>query len=211
MSKHGPITAAPMSWAECAAAGMSKAEAARHRGATDAAASDWQSRHGVKFVDGRTGAPRKRTQATLRRAVENRSALRNVTREVLAAVWLRHDISIQKIANTLGVSASVVYKKAKHFNLPLRGRVKNRIDEGLFSYLWTYGVSAADLAAHFGYEGRAQVYAKVKYLGLKRKMPGRAKQPTIQEGIDAQMAVKMRQSAEATKLAAAKRAKKARA
>jgi hypothetical protein len=42
-----------MTWAECAAAGMSQAEAARHRGMTKAAACQAAKRQGLTFKPGR--------------------------------------------------------------------------------------------------------------------------------------------------------------
>ena len=61
-----------MSWAECAAVGMSKAEACKHRGTSPSAALYQQKVHGIQFANGyKTPEHAARARAASRKHIEH--------------------------------------------------------------------------------------------------------------------------------------------
>lgn len=194
MSKHGPITAAPMTWAECAAAGMTRVEAAAHHGLSERTAFKRQKELGLKFKP---------------RMV---NPLGGVTREVLEPIWARKNISIAKIAKTLGVSPSSILQKAIRLGLPQRTNTRHPIDEKLFAEMWKLGVNSAELQRHFGYGSSSMPIKTARRLGLKpRTTASRANSITAAAAIEAIMVREMKASAEKSKVAARRRAEKIRA
>ena len=80
--------------------------------------------------------------------------LANITREMLEPVWSRKDITVEKIAKTLGVSRQAVSYKAKTLGLPSRygnQKPKQKVDDDTFTRMWLAGVNTREMAEHFGY------------------------------------------------------------
>ncbi|WP_333826877.1 hypothetical protein [Pararhodobacter sp.] len=76
---------------------------------------------------------------------------RQINQDAFAALWNNHAIPTRRIADALGVTPSAVSKRAQSMGLPKRGKVRNRkVDPELLREMWLAGVSAKEIAAHFG-------------------------------------------------------------
>lgn len=194
MSKHGPITAQPMSWAQCADAGMTRKEAQAHHGVSTSTALRREKDLGLTFKPS-TVHP-----------------LEGVTREVLEPLWARKNITMAKMAKTLGVSPSSIFQKAIRMGLARRTNIKNPIDESLFADMWKMGVSNAEIQRHFGYSAETTPSRTAARLGLKprHRIPS-SRSITAAAAIEAIMVREMKASAEKSKVAARRRAEKIRA
>lgn len=101
--------------------------------------------------------------------------LRHVTREVLEPLWLRRDISTERIAEVLGVSRQAVSLKAKRLGLPSRAgnqASRQNVDAATFERLWRAGVCTTDIAKAFGYCNRTAVSHRARMMGLPRRRRG---------------------------------------
>lgn len=100
---------------------------------------------------------------------------RTIDPDAFARIWNNHSISTQTIADYLGVTRSAVSWRAHHAGLPSRGKLRKRVvkDQELFKFLWTAGVSSADIARHFGLKSHSCVSPLRRVFGL----PGRARGP----------------------------------
>jgi len=97
--------------------------------------------------------------------------LANITREVLAPVWMRHYIPTEVIASRLGVTRQGLSWKAKSLGLP--SRAKNRMkfsDDETFTRMWMAGVSTAEMAKAFGYRHPQSITTRRRALGLPARM-----------------------------------------
>jgi transposase len=195
MSKHGPITAAPMTWAECAAAGMTRKEAQEYHGVSATTALRKVKKLGLEFARGSRPYP-----------------LDGITREVLAPIISSRKTTIKQVAEMLGVTPAAVFHKARRLGLPYRTTSKKPVDENLFTEMWNMNVSGAEMQRHFGYKSSATVHKAVARLGLaKRPKYSKSGNITAAAALEAIMVRKMRDSAAEMKIVAKDRAKKARA
>ncbi|MCA0846092.1 hypothetical protein [Salipiger thiooxidans] len=102
--------------------------------------------------------------------------LPNITRDDLAPVWACRSISVERIAETLGVSRQVVGARAKALGLEPRrkaARMKRNPDDKLFIAMWDAGVDRAAMVRTFGYTSRSSLYGRAERLGLEAPRHGR--------------------------------------
>ena len=130
--------------------------------------------------------------------------LRNITREALAPLWGRHDITTARIAEALGVSRQALSAKAKGLGLPSRAKVRKRMsDADLFARMWNAGVSCAEMGQYFGYAHRSCVATRRRNLGLAPRTRGTAtgkhsgwiETITLAEFLEQELAEKMKEDA----------------
>ena len=87
--------------------------------------------------------------------------------------WLDQSLTTADAAYSVGLSRSNLWRRAKALDLPAR-KQGNRfvmLDERMFARMWRAGVSARELAAHFGY-----------HFQTMSKMAGRLQLPRRREG-----------------------------
>lgn len=99
--------------------------------------------------------------------------LRRITRDDLEPLWSRADITIDRMAEVLGVTRQAVSCKAKALGLP--SRAWNRYSpapEHAFRRMWLAGVRSREIAAHFGYSQVKSVTQRARKLGLPKRGPG---------------------------------------
>lgn len=137
--------------------------------------------------------------------------LKNLTRADLEPIWNRTDIPTERIARALGVTRQGLSHKARALGLP--SRAKNRmkyVDDDTFARMWSAGVSTTDMARYFGYCGAAAISHRRALLGLPPRKRGANRNSScgwvgtisLREFFELDLARKMRESAEATKVAA---------
>lgn len=100
----------------------------------------------------------------------NKRPLKSVTRAQLEPVWLRHDISVAKIAEALGVTRQALTRHAVDvLGLPPRGdhqTATKKTSDADFIAAWEAGVRTKDIARAFGYSSTGAVSKRRKALGL---------------------------------------------
>lgn len=98
-----------------------------------------------------------------------------IDHEAFARVWNNHKISTQRIADTLGVTRAAVSWRAHHMGLPTRAKLRRRkADPELLRRLWLAGVSAKEIAQHFGMSHHSCAVTAARKLGLPRRERGPA-------------------------------------
>lgn len=82
-------------------------------------------------------------------------------------------IATERIARSLGVSRQAVVWRAQRLGLPSRAKNRRRKhDPALLAEMWLAGVSAAEIAAHFGMAHRSSVSTAVRLAGLPPRRRG---------------------------------------
>lgn len=136
---------------------------------------------------------------------QNAQPLRNITREALAPLWARHDITTARIAEALGVSRQALSAKAKGLGLPSRDKVRRCLsDADLFARMWNAGVSCTEMGEYFGYGHRSCVATRRRNLGLAPRTRGTAtgkhrgwiETITLAEFFEQELAAKMKDEAQ---------------
>ncbi len=95
-------------------------------------------------------------------------------RAIFARLWNDHSIPTQRIAEAMGVTRQTVSWHAHQMGLPSRAGLRHRkADPALLREMWLAGVSAREIAEHFGMAHHACVVTAAKNLGL----PGRVRGP----------------------------------
>ena len=95
--------------------------------------------------------------------------LKHIKKSDLAPVWARLDISMDRIAETLGVTRQALSSKAKTLGLPSRAgnrEPQKKIPDQQFIKMWNAGVNTTDIARHFGYSRRSAVSKRREMLNL---------------------------------------------
>jgi hypothetical protein len=103
--------------------------------------------------------------------------LSNITREMLEPVWLRRDIPIARIAETLGVTRAAVSWHAKKLGLPSRAgnqESHKRGSDKRLAALWSAGVSSTEIAKAVGYTHHSSVSCRARMMGLPPRNRGNA-------------------------------------
>ena len=128
-------------------------------------------------------------------------ALKNLDRATLEPVWNTRTISIDRIADVLGVSRQGLSYRARAMGLPSRAGNydgQKKCSDDLFRRIWMAGVSLQEIADYCGYSARQNVTQRSRNMGLPQRTRGEgtgrhAGWPTISLGefLEMELARKM--------------------
>lgn len=100
---------------------------------------------------------------------------RKINREAFEVLWFKPTVSIQQMADAMGVKRQAVTWRARSFGLPDRTKMRARkIQPELFREMWEAGVSTHEIARHFGLSCHSSACAMARHLDLPRRVRGKS-------------------------------------
>lgn len=108
---------------------------------------------------------------------------RRMSRAEFCAMYLDTSISVADIAQAVGLSKRAVSKRARSYGIEVRSKASKRphiVDTTLFSEVWTAGIDAGEMAAHFGVSYRT-VANTADRLGLPKRRKGQRAKISLAE------------------------------
>lgn len=97
----------------------------------------------------------------------------NFNVSAFCALWNNHKVTTQRIADAMGITRQGAGWHAKRLGLPSREKVRRRLaDQDALTEMWLAGVSAKEIAAHFGMAHHSCAVTAARKLGLPRRQRG---------------------------------------
>lgn len=99
--------------------------------------------------------------------------LSKITADTLGPIWGRRDISITRMAETLGVSHQALSQHARRLGLPSRRGNQDPRKQGsddLLRRMWEAGVSTTEMAIALGYSSGATISGRARRMGLESRV-----------------------------------------
>lgn len=88
-------------------------------------------------------------------------------------LWANPKVTIQRIADAMGITRQAVGQRAKALGLPSRGHLRQiKHEPALLAEMWAAGVSTEEIAAHFGMAHRACASKAARNANLPKRARG---------------------------------------